>query len=139
MSVPNRAPMRIPSLPKLPPEPPKGNYSDRFKKTPETLNSNSTKDFPSLTPQIQNEVVVPKTLPVSFADKVKQIPEIKPIYRAEYVKKEYELRVAAYSTSVKDTLNTATIVDISGEEEWRPHTPEYGDNEYLGDDGVWHS
>jgi len=136
MSVPNRAPLRVPSLPKLPPEPPKGNYSDRFKKVPETLNSNSTKDFPSLTPQAQNEIVVPKILPVSFADKVRHIPDNRPIYRGEYVRKEYELRTAAYSIPV---MKTATVVDISGEEEWRPHTPEFGENEYLGDDGEWHS
>jgi hypothetical protein len=124
--------MRVPSIP----EPPKGNYSDRFKKAPETLNANSTKDFPSLTPQAQNEVVVPKILPISFADKVRHIPDNRPIYRAEYVKKEYELRTAAYSIPV---LKTAMVVDISGEEEWRPHTPEFGENEYLGDDGEWHS
>jgi len=85
--------MRIPSLSKIPTEPPlpkiqtedspKGNYADRFKKQQastisvptsinKTLDLSSITDFPSLG---KNTVIVPTQIkpPISFADKVKQM------------------------------------------------------------------
>ena len=148
MSMPPKAPLRLPSNSKMAPEPSK--YSDRFKKAveptpPPKVNISSPTDFPSLTraPVIMpNMVVMPK---ISFADKVKQMAETeeKAKVHAEAVrsmKQKEEQRENLEKERYSSIFRSKPMEDSwssSYTEEDLPGTPEFGRDEFLQEDDGW--
>ena len=160
MSLPPRAPMRVPSLSKISTEPPlpkitaedspKGNYADRFKKQQttavptsinKTLDLSSTADFPSLG---KNTVIVPTQIKnsISFADKVKQMAanEEKAKQRAqeeaalrEQLAEKERLEYSQYIHTFQMRKNAMIPEDDWNEtpqDDWQPTTPPYNNEDF---------
>jgi hypothetical protein len=165
MSLPPRAPLRIPSLSKIsePPSskipPGESKYSDRFKGKPEDTKADAKPDitsaaeFPSLFKgPPPNMILMPKTVPsISFADKVKQMAlaeaTTKAQAEAERIRRDQEnqreQRERERYASIYSGRSTAAIQEDSWnspcDDEWTPGTPEFGKDEFLNgpEDDDW--
>ena len=156
--MPPRAPNRLPSISKIPTEPPsESKYSDRFKakvmpKPEPKLDITSATDFPTLgrSPIVMpNMVIMPKNT-ISFADKVKQMAlaeaTTKAQAEAERIRKQQEdfreqleqNRYVPFHSTPSIKARPEDTWDTNYEEdEWTPGTPEFGREEFLHEDDGW--
>ena len=165
--MPPRAPLRTPSLSKIPTELPKippgeSKYSDRFKAKVEPVTNakpdiTSATEFPSLFKSaiaMPNMVIMPKTLPsISFADKVKQMALAEETTKAQAAadrirrqqEEQRELRESEQYASIYSGRSAPVHEDSwntpcnDDNDGWTPGTPEFGREEFLNqeEDDGW--